>query len=392
VNLAYVYEFQADDINVQSGHPFFILDQLMKRANVQQIFPLTRFSKYAFTHKLLLNKLLGRSYHPDREPLLLKSFTTQIEHQLTLAGKVDCLFSPSSCAMTYLEVDLPKVFCADQTFAKSIDAYSEYTNCSPDYLKRGHEQEARALTNCTAAIYPSEWAARSAIEDYNTDPAKVYVLPFGANVEPPPSKTIDTNLDCKVFEPFRILFIGRDWKRKGGDTVLKACAIAAKRGVPIKLDLVGLDIIPEALPDYATNHGLLLKSNSIQRAKLEGLLMQTHLVFVPSRAEAFGMTFCEAAAYGVPSLSSNVGGIPTIVHENLTGFSLPVESEPEAYAQRIEACFADRRRYVALGRSARRYYDQTLTWDVYGEKLLTILQKLIGTRREGMAVTPSAAR
>ena len=380
MNIAYVYEFQADDINVQSGHPFFILDQLIKRANVQKIFPLNRASKYAFTHKLLVNKLLGRSYHPDREPFLLKSFATQIEHRLTrpfTEKSVDCLFSPSSCAMTYLAVDLPKVFCADQTFVKSIDAYSEYTNCSPDYLKRGHEQEARALANCTAAIYPSEWAARSAIDDYNTDPAKVYVLPFGANVDPPPMRTIDANLESKVFEPFRILFIGRDWKRKGGDTVLKACAIAAKRGVPIQLDLVGLEIIPESLPDYATNHGLLLKSDSIQRAKFEHLLMQTHLVFVPSRAEAFGMTFCEAAAYGVPSLSSNVGGIPTIVRENITGFSLPAESEPEAYAQRIEAYFADRRRYVALGRSARRYYDQTLTWDVYGEKLLNILKKLI---------------
>lgn len=379
MNLAYVYEFQADDINVQSGHPFFILDQLTRRANVQQIFPLNRSSRYAFAPKLLFNKLLGRSYHPDREPFLLKSFAEQIEHQLTrppTGKRVDCLFAPSSCPMTYLDVDLPKVFCADQTFVKSIDAYSEYTNCSPDYLKRGHEQEAKALASCAAAIYPSEWAARSAIDDYNTDPAKVHVLPFGANVDPPPLEAIDTNLDSKVFEPFRILFIGRDWHRKGGEIVLKACAIAAKRRVPIQLDLVGLDVIPEALPDFATNHGLLLKSNPVQRAKFELLLMQTHLVFVPSRAEAFGMTFCEAAAYGVPSLSSNVGGIPTIVRENVTGFSLPVESEPEAYAQRIEACFADRQRYVALGRSARRYYDQTLTWDIYGEKLLNILQKL----------------
>jgi glycosyltransferase involved in cell wall biosynthesis len=183
-------------------------------------------------------------------------------------------------------------------------------------------------------------------------------------------------LKDKLFEPwFRILFIGRDWKRKGGDIVLKSCAIAANRGVPIHLDFVGLNVIPEQLPDYATNHGLLLRSNPIQWAKLEQLLMQAHFVFVPSRADASPSTFCEAAAYGVPSLSSNVGGIPNIVREE-TGFSLPIESEPADYAQRIEACYGDRKQYVALGRSARRYYDQKFTWDAYGEGLINILQKL----------------
>src|SRR6185369_17567008 len=103
----------------------------------------------------------------------------------------DCVFSPSSCAMAFLDVDLPKIFCADATFSKVVGSYSEYTNCSPDYLKRGHEQETRALANCAAAIYPSEWAARSAVEDYHADPAKIHVLPFGANVDAPSLDAVD---------------------------------------------------------------------------------------------------------------------------------------------------------------------------------------------------------
>lgn len=374
MNVAYAYEFPADDVNVQSGHPFFILEQLRKRATVRQVFPLDRLYKYAFAPKLLFNRSIGRVYRPDREPLLLKSFATQIKRQLK-AERADCVFSPSSCAMSFLDIDLPKIFCADATFSKVIGFYGEYTNCAPDYLKRGHEQEARALANCAAAIYPSEWAARSAVEDYDADPVKVHVLPFGANVDPPSREAVDEILERKTFDPFRILFIGRDWKRKGGDIVLKACAIAAKRGVPLHLDLVGLGEVPEKLPDYAVNHGLLLKSNPEHRARIEQLLVQSHLVFVPSRAEAYGMTFCEAAAYGVPSLTSDVGGIPTIVREDLTGFSLPAASDPDAYARRIEACFADRDRHIALGRAARRFYDQTLNWDAFGEGLIDILRK-----------------
>jgi glycosyltransferase involved in cell wall biosynthesis len=373
LNVAYAYEFAADDVNVQSGHPFFILDQLEKKTKLHRVFPLDRRYKYAFAPKLVFNRFRGRIYRPDREPLLLKSLAAQIERRLKGVG-AECIFSPSSCATSFLDVDMPKIFCADATFAKILGFYDEYSNCAPDYLKRGEEQEARALATCAAAIYPSDWAARSAVEDYGTDPRKVHVVPFGANADPPACDEISAAIERKSFETFHILFIGRDWPRKGGDIVLKACRSAVAQGVPLHLDIVGLDSVPEPLPAYATNHGLLRKNDPVQRTRLELLLMQAHLMFVPSRAEAYGMTFCEAAAYGVPSLTSDVGGIPTIVQENVTGYSLPASSPPEAYADVIATCVADRERYIALAKAARRHYDEALNWDVFGDRLTEIMR------------------
>jgi glycosyltransferase involved in cell wall biosynthesis len=374
MRVGYAYEFPADDINVQSGYPFFILEQLEKRADVRRLFPLSQVRKYAFVHKAAYYRSRGQVYRPDREPLLLKSFATQIARRL---GGADCVFSPSSIALSYLDMDVPKVFLADATFANVVDAYADwYGNCAPEYLDAGHDQERRALANCDAAIYPTEWAARSAVEDYRTDPGKVHVIPFGANVDAPPSDVVAATIDRKGFDPFRLLFIGRDWLRKGGDIVVAAADIARERGVPVRLDLVGLDAVPQELPDYATNHGLLLKSDRAMRDRLEDLLLQAHLVFVPSRAENYGITFCEAAAYGVPSLSSDAGGIPTIVRDGVSGYSLPSGSPPAAYARAIEECHADRDRYRSLARASRSLYDETLNWEAFGDRLMRVLEKL----------------
>jgi glycosyltransferase involved in cell wall biosynthesis len=127
------------------------------------------------------------------------------------------------------------------------------------------------------------------------------------------------------------------------------------------------------LPAFARNHGPLFKSDPDQRRRFEALLAQANLLFMPSRVENYGIALCEAAAYGIPSLSSAVGGIPTVVHTGVSGYILSPDSPAEAYAAVLRDCVRDRGRYVALCRSSRRFYDEQLTWDRFGENLMNIM-------------------
>jgi glycosyltransferase involved in cell wall biosynthesis len=375
MRVAYAYEFSADDIEVRSGHPHFMLRELEKRTRVGKVFPLDRRRRYVFAPKLIYHRALGQTYLPDREPLLLKSYAQQVTRQLS-RDKPDCLFSPSSTITSFLDADLPKVFCADATFANVLDAYDEYRNCAGGYVRQAHAQESRALATCAAAIYPSEWAARSAVDDYGADPAKVHVLPFGANVHVPPPDAVARAIERRSFDPLRILFVGRDWWRKGGDVVLRACEIAVRNGARLQLDLVGIDHAPEPLPPFVVRHGNLAKSDPEQRRRFEELLAQAHLLFVPSRAENYGIAFSEAAAYGVSSLSSDAGGIPTVVRPGVSGFTLPAESGPEVFAQTMMEIVSDRAGYDALAWSARCFHDRRLSWDLFGERLVRILRQV----------------
>ena len=372
MNIAYAYEHCADDIDFQSGYPFFILEQLRKRSRIVELFPLDLRTRYVFGPKVLFHRFRGQTYRPDREPLLLKSLASQIARQVE-AGRPDCVFSPASSALSFLDIDVPKVFCADATFANVIDAYREYSGCTDDYVRQAHAQEARALETCAAAIYPSHFAAMSAVEHYGADPDKVHILPFGANIDVPPRHAVEAAIAQRTLEPMRILFNGRDWTRKGGDIVLQACEIAHRQGVRLRLDLVGPDTTPP-LPSFATLHGMLRKSHPGQRRRFERLLAESDLLFMPSRAENYGIALCEAAAYGIPSLSSAVGGIPTIVQADISGYALPAGSPPEAYAAVIRDCAADLERYRTLCHSSRRHYEQQLSWERFGDGLMRILR------------------
>ncbi|UYN94922.1 MAG: glycosyltransferase family 4 protein [Enhydrobacter sp.] len=370
MNIAYAYEYRADDITVRSGHPYFMLGQLEKRAGVSRLFPLDRRIRAAFAPRFLLHRLRGRTYHPDREPFLLKSFATQVESRLADA---DVLFSPSSTATCFVDAGLPKVFSADATFANVVEAYDEYRNCAATYLRQAHAQEARALATCAAAVYPSHFAARSAIEDYGADPAKVHVLPYGANISVPSLHAVEAAIASRALDPLRVLFVGREWHRKGGDIVVAACEVARRRGQRLTLDIVGIGTVPQELPAFARSHGPLRKSDPAQSRRLEWLLAESDLLFMPSRVENYGIAFSEAAAYGIPSLSCAVGGIPTVVRAGMSGYLLPPDSPPEAYADVLSDCVSDRARYVALCRSARRFHDRELAWDRFGENLIEIL-------------------
>lgn len=372
MKVAYVYDLPADDIMVQSGRPWSILRQVRRWAEVEPAFPLSRRMKYAFLHKYAFYRMTRQTYRADREPGYLKSMARQVQRHLRNKS-FDKIFAPGSHVMSFLDIDVPKVMCVDATFASMVGQYQDFSDCAPEFLRQGHAQEARALRNCAAVIFPSEWAARSAVEDYGVDPAKIHVVPFGANLEVPSISAVEQDIEARDFDRLRILFIGRDWQRKGGDIVLQAAAIAERRGVPIELNIVGPSHAPATLPPYATFHGLLVKNNPDHHLTLNELMRRAHILFVPSRAENFGMTFCEGAAFGLPSLTTAVGGIPTIVRPGISGWCLSAEAGPADYAAILEEASADPMRYRALARSARQFYDANLTWDAFGTRLRQIL-------------------
>src|SRR5690606_26464441 len=113
---------------------------------------------------------------------------------------------------------LPKVFQTDATFAGIIDQYPELADYPREYIEEGHRLEREALHNCDLAIYSSQWAARSAIEDYGADPSKVKVIPFGSNLGVDPTlQEVEKAIAVRSNKECVLLFVGVHWQRKGGD-------------------------------------------------------------------------------------------------------------------------------------------------------------------------------
>ncbi|MDN5869431.1 MAG: glycosyltransferase family 4 protein [Nitrococcus sp.] len=338
-------------------------------------FPVNRRLKYLYGLKYAYYQRRGLTYWPDREPFYLRSLAWQIERRVRQT-KADFLFSPGSLAIAALRIDVPKIFCADATFANVLEFYGSFQNCAEEFIRQGHEQERKALDNCTMAIFPSEWAAQTAMAYYGAACEKVHVIPFGANIEALPRDVILRAIEGRRFDRFHLLFVGRDWYRKGADVVLATCAHLHRLGFPITLDLVGIAEPPVPVPPYVTLHGLLSPSDAGQRQRLESLFCNAHVLFVPSRAENFGMVFCEAAAFGVPSVATATGGIPTIVREGITGAALPQDSLPETFAQTIGQLLSDPVRYRRLALSSRDEYEARLNWRTFAQRFFEHAQRI----------------
>ncbi len=321
----------------------------------------------------------GKRYLRDVEPAVLRAYAREIERRLRTL-QVDVLFSPSSRLLSAVETDVPTVFWTGATFASMLGFYDDFTNLAPPSLAAGHAAEAAALKRCALAIYASEWGARSAVEDYGTDPSKVKVVSYGANLagglSPAEAEDVISKRDPQTCQ---LLCVGVDWRRKGVEIAIAAAVALNARGVPARLSVVGCRPPRgrEPLPPCVEVVGFLRKSVPEERRRLEDLYRRSHFFIVPTRAEAFGVVFCEANAFALPCLATNVGGVPTAVRDGVNGQLFALEAKGEAYAEWIAGCWANPQRYHSLAAGAFEEYQQRLCWPRAAESVADLLASVV---------------
>ena len=379
MKISYVYHLDAGRSSVQSGRPNSILRGLRSRGvEVQEIFPLKHgFQAARWAHKLF-RRSVGKNYLFDRHPGLLRDFANQIEEQLRRESG-DIIFSPSTLPLADLRTDLPVTFCADACFAAMLNYYDAYSRLSATQTRFAEESEARALNRAALAVYPSQWAAAAAVRHYGISPDRVAVIPFGANFGGDNQETEVTQwIGDRDTRKLRLLFVGREWERKGGDLVAEAARQLIARGMDVQLDIVGIKVPPRwQKHGFIREHGLLSYANPTGLALLRKLFSEATFLFVPSRAEAFGMVYCEANAFGLPAIATATGGITEIIRDGINGFGLPMEAEAEDYARVITSAVQDQDRYRDLALSSYREFRHRLNWDVYCDRYLSLLREKV---------------
>jgi glycosyltransferase involved in cell wall biosynthesis len=376
IRVAYLFHLDAANPAMQSGRPASILTHLTALdAVVHPVFPLQTRVPIHSTAKKAFYRLLGRFYRGDREPRYLAAAASEFKRRMHGTG-FDIAFCPGSEPVSYLDIPQPIAFCADATFANMVDYYWEFTGLSAEYLRKGHLQEANALRRASLAIYPSDWAARSAVDFYRADPTKIFVIPFGANFGASNRREqVLPWIAGRTFETLRLLFVGRDWRRKGGDLVVEAAQHLIARGFQVRLDVVSGEL-PGRLKKFPwiVPHGLLDPNRPATAATLGELFRKAHFLFVPSRAEAYGMTFAEASAFGLPAIGTATGGITSVIRDAVNGFTLPLSAGASEYADLIAEAVEQRGLYLALCASSFDEFERRLNWRVFCGRFLELAQ------------------
>lgn len=298
-----------------------------------------------------------------------------------LAGRsFDVIVAPDGVAdLAFLETDIPVVLIGDATYRLLTGYYPRYLNLLERSVYEINTIQALALKKASSVIYSSTWAARSAVEDYGADPAKVHVIPFGANLdEIPPREVV---LAKKLSGRCRLLFLAVEWERKGGDIAFETLLKLEELGIAAELVVCG------CTPPKAFAHErmkvipFLDKNDKKQYRELEHLFMSSDFLLVPTRGECYGLVFCEASAFGLPVITTDTGGVPAVVRNGENGFLLPYDAQGAAYAEVIAGVYGDSERYSELVRAGRTAFENRLNWDVWGVTVKQIIKDVLGRQR-----------
>ncbi|HVU16670.1 MAG TPA: glycosyltransferase family 4 protein [Candidatus Didemnitutus sp.] len=379
MKMAYVFHEDAADPSIQSGRPTSLLLEFSRLGvDIDRIFPIVTPPNRTELAKKVGYRLLGKHHRGDRHREYLEALAAGFERR-TAGRDHDLVFSAGSEAVSCLRTAVPISFCADATFANLVDYYWDFTGLSAEYLRDGHAQEATALRRSALSVFPSEWAARSAIDYYGADPATVAVISFGANMGSQNQRSsVVSWIDRRPSDEIRLLFVGRHWERKGGDLVVATAISLVGHGHRVVVDVVGCEVPAEYrdLP-FVNRHGLLHQRHAGDMERLNELYARAHFVFVPSRAEAYGFTFAESNAYGVPAISCRTGGIPAIIRDGHNGLLFDLDAKAPEYADAIVSVFSDQARYRSMCHQSFNEFEQRLNWQVFARRFLeTVKERL----------------
>jgi len=392
MKVIFVTTYDARDIRNWSGLPYYIakgfLDAGIQVEFVSELNSLSdKYWKFRLKD-LFYNKILKKKwgkYISFYEPENLKFIAKQVKERV---DKIEdgIIFSPGTIPIAYLNTDKPIAFWTDATFAVMENYYQDFNGLCKRTINNCHSYEKNAIKRSSLAIYSSEWAANSSIKDYGADFKKVKIIPFGSNIQS--KRTINDiveNNAKKARDICKLLLIGQDWKRKGVD---KAICIAEQLNKSIKTELTIVGCFPpngETLPDFIKVTGFISKDNINGVHLIESLYKENHFFVLPTIAEAMGVVFCEANSFGLPVITTNTGGISTVIRNDVNGKMFDVDFDIIECAKYIEDIFSNFQRYNDYSLNSFNEYSDRLNWQVSMDKCISYMKSLENSNLEKLA-------
>lgn len=277
-----------------------------------------------------------------------------------------------------LKTDIPVVYIGDTTF----NLFKDYIGAFGYFEEIADKVEKKAILNSDLIIYSSIWAKNDAITHYDADPNKIKILEFGANIE---DLYIPKNITFPASDCCNLVFIGRDWVKKGGQKAYDTYRWLNNLGLNTSLTIIGcsppnLFDVPDSKLRVISN---LDKSKKSDIELLDSILRTSHFLILPTVFDCFGIVFCEASAYGIPSIASDVGGVHQVVVNDKNGYILPEHANSTEYGQLIFDTFKNTERYNNLRLSSRNEFETRLNWNTWENKMNNFLKNVV-TQKEKM--------
>ena len=197
----------------------------------------------------------------------------------------------------------------------------------------------------------SNLVKRSLMNHYHIGEEKLRLVPPGIDLErwKPSGNPSYRGRSSKA--QFRVLFVGGEFERKGGDVLLK---VARRR----EFQSFEFHFVTRAFHGAVPDNVFVYDNLHANCDELIDLYQRAHAFALPTRAD-FAPTnaICEAMAMGLPVISTNVGGLGETVVHGETGLIVPPDNE-ESLADALTLLASDEQLCLNMGRNARTRIEQ----------------------------------
>lgn len=225
--------------------------------------------------------------------------------------------------------------------------------------------------NCKKVLAFSEAARKEFFKGFDIPMNMVEVLPPG--VETPALSPLKRDNDKNVV----ILFVGIDFKRKGGFVLLEAFHKLCSKFDDVHLLVKTGPRFPPTILGGRYNQireRITWINYQLPRNELNELYRSADIFVLPTLYEPFGLVLLEAMSFKLPVVASNIYAIPEIVEDGKTGFLIPMGNSEELFNKlcRLTESKALRER---MGSEGRKRIELRFSNEIVGQRLKAIYEE-----------------
>ncbi|HET7459457.1 MAG TPA: glycosyltransferase family 4 protein [Gemmatimonadaceae bacterium] len=224
-------------------------------------------------------------------------------------------------------------------------------------------REAAVYAGATRIFTISERLRQSFIADYGIPADRVVAARAGANLDV--SRIPERAPARDPAQPPTVLFVGREFERKGGDLLLDAFRAVRARVPNARLLVVG----PRELPgDGARQPGVellgpLRKDDPVEGRRLLDAYAAADVFCLPTRYEPLGIVVIEAMLFGLPCVTSDTWAMGEMVADGETGYVVPLADRPvDGLADRMVRLLESPELARRMGAAGRRRASELFSW------------------------------
>ncbi len=296
------------------------------------------------------------TFHPRRARWIERYFKNLLAFDLvsrrtriklgTVAGPYDLVLQFSGLFHTQ---GVPYMLYLDNTYRDSALGWPDWNPLRGRRLARWYIRERALYRGAVHIFVMGHYVAQTLSSFYAIPAERISVVGGGVNIDVATARAGSGEDRAPT-----ILFVGKEFARKGCDTL-----IAAFRAVRAQHPAARLQIVGPVVPIEA---GIESIGRIEDQRQLAQLYAEATVFCLPSRFDPFPGALIEAMAHGLPCVSTTVCGIPEIVSDGATGLLVPPD-DPELLAGALLRLLDDPAYAARLGAAGRRRTEEHLNWD-----------------------------